>query len=301
MKLIVPVESILQNLGGVILYDTEKNQILKQYVHNKKWIRVGWRGGKLFGDILIATDWNAIHYFDVKKWKYIKTFQRRTFNDLHYVEIRGKKLYVVNTGLDAIEIFKNPLEPEFLQRIFLFEKNKKIFKDRNLNVKLKYNEMMKQKPHSAHPNCISFKNKKTYVTCFGKNQKMNTGEIINLDNGKRMIKPCIDLHDGIFYEDDFYATWTRGSKIVIFKDFGKADHPVAPSKKIKIGGRGWWRGMVVNDSKIYVFASDGYRKKKTTVRMAIIDIITGTNKKMKLPIIDGVHWDTVYQPNIYED
>ena len=87
MKLIIPVESIIQNKGGVILYDVDNNQILKQYVHKKKWKRCGWRGGKLYGNFLIATDWSDLHYFNVRTWQHEKTFKKNTFNDLHYVDI----------------------------------------------------------------------------------------------------------------------------------------------------------------------------------------------------------------------
>ena len=75
------------------MYDPINNKILKQYVHDKKWKRVGWRGGKVFGNHLIATDWQDLHYFNIKTWKYEKTFQKKTFNDLHYVEVINGKLY----------------------------------------------------------------------------------------------------------------------------------------------------------------------------------------------------------------
>ncbi len=96
MKFILPVESIFQNKGGVILYDPDTNTIEKQYVHDKRWRRVGWRGGKIYGDYLIATDWNQLHYFNIKEWKYVKSFSKNTFNDLHYVEVHDDKLYIVN-------------------------------------------------------------------------------------------------------------------------------------------------------------------------------------------------------------
>ena len=87
MLLLIPVESIVQNKGGVILYNPETNTIEKQYIHDKIWTRTGWRGGKIYGDYLIATDWTDLHYFNYKKWKYEKSFVHNTFNDLHYVEI----------------------------------------------------------------------------------------------------------------------------------------------------------------------------------------------------------------------
>jgi hypothetical protein len=302
LRFILPVESIIQNKGGVILYDPENNKILKQYVHNKEWKRVGWRGGKLYGDYLIATDWSDLHYFNVKKWVYSKVFKKSTFNDLHYVEINDGKLYVVNTGIDAIEIFDDPMNPKFERIEFIFEKNKKLFKQRNIDLGYKYNEVLKMKPHECHPNCISFKNKMILVTCFGKNQKIGSGEIIDLNTGTRVVKQNFDCHDGIFYKDEYYLTHTRHSTILVFKNLQKKNFPLMPYKRIKLPGKGWWRGMVIVNDYIYVFASDGYRRRKTTIRMCKININKPTDRKIqKLPVVDGIHWDTIYQPNLYKE
>lgn len=298
MIFVMPVESIVQNKGGVIMYNPDSNKIMKQYVHDKEWKRVGWRGGKVYKDFLIATDWNDIHYFNIKHWKYVRKFEKNTFNDLHYIEVYKGKLYVVNTGIDAIEVFDNPLEPKFERIDFIFDKNPKLFKKRDIDLNGKYNKMMKFKPHSAHPNCITFNNERPVVTCFGKNQKFNSGEIIYLDTGERLSKKCFDCHDGVFYKNKFYTTHTRYAKILVYK--ANVSEPINPHERISIGsGRGWWRGMLINNDIIYVFASDGYKRKKTTLRMATINLKTGEKKTVKLPVIDGVYWDTIYQPNIW--
>jgi len=300
LKFILPVESIIQNKGGVVLYDPDSNKILKQYIHEKDWKRTGWRGGKLYGDYLIATDWTDLHYFNVKEWKYEKSFQKRSFNDLHYVEICDDKLYIVNTGIDAIEIFKNPMEPEFERIEFVFKKNPRIFEDRKIDLRKAYNKFLKIKPHVCHPNCISFDKKRIFVTCFGKNQKFNSGEVIDLNTGKKLFKRNFDCHDGIYHNNDFYLTNTRNSKILIFKDLYNTKIPTNPTTHIKIKRKGWWRGMIVTDDFIYVFASDGYRGRKTTIRLCKINLKTKDQHLQKLPVVGGVYWDTVYQPNIYE-
>jgi len=303
LKFIIPVESIVQKKGGVILYDPIQNKILKQYVHDKKWEkwRVGWRGGTIHGDFLIATDWTDLHYFNVKEWKYKKTFKKNTFNDLHYVEVHNNLLFVVNTGLDAIEIFENPMKPVFKDIVFIFNKNK-IFEKRKLDLKIEYNKMLKIKPHSCHPNCIALRKNRAFVTCFSKNQRMNSGEIIDLDSGRKICKRNYDCHDGIFYKGDFYTTWTRHGKILKFNKIHERKLPISAADEIITigGGRGWWRGMIIHDDMAYVFASDGYRKKKTTPRMRIVNLKTKKSEQRKLPVFDGVYWDTVYQPNLWE-
>jgi len=297
LKLVVPVESIVQNKGGVILYDVEKNKILEQYVHDKEWKRCGWRGGKLIKNTLIATDWNDLHFFDVEKWEYKRTFRKSTFNDLHYVEVFDGLLYIVNTGLDAIEIFENPMNPKFKEIIFLFDKNPKLFEKRDIDLNRKYNKEMKVKPHVAHPNCVAYNGKEVYVTCFEKKQTKNTGGVIELTTGKKVFKKNFDCHDGLFYKGKFYTTWTRHAQILEFKNLKDA----VPVRKINIGPRGWWwRGMVINNDVAYIFRSDGYKGKRTTASISIVNLNTKKNIIKKLPSVGGVHWDTVYQPNIYE-
>lgn len=295
MKLIVPVESIVQNKGGVILYDVDQNKIIKQYIHNKEWFRCGWRGGKIYGDYLIATDWSDLHYFNINTWSYEKSFQKSTFNDLHYIEIFKNQMYVVNTGLDAIEIFDEPMNPKFKEIIFLFERVPKLFKKRNINLNEEYNKKAKIKPHSAHPNCVSVNKGGIFVTCFQKDQKINSGEIINLTLGRKCTERNFDCHDGNFYKGRFYTTWTRHSKILEFNKLKNAN----PDRIIGIGPKGWWRGMVIKNDMAYIFASEGYKKRKITTRLAIVDLTNNKSKIQKLPVVDGIYWDTVYQPNIF--
>ena len=253
MLLIIPVEAKKQNKGGVILYDPQKNEILKQYVHNRKWKRVGWRGGIVYGKYLIGTDWNQLHYFNLKTWEYEKSFNKNTFNDLHYLRIAKKKLYIVNTGLDAIEIFNNPLNPEFEQILFLFDVAPKLFSKRNINLNMDFGGVYKTNPHSAHPNCIEFCGKRVLVTCFRKGKKNNTGEAILLNNGKKLFRKCYDCHDGNFYKNDYYVTRTRFGTILVYKDIKAKKIPVyKPDETLSLGSKGWWRGMVIHNDIIYI-------------------------------------------------
>lgn len=301
MKFIMPVESMCQSKGGLIVYDPDKNIILEQYVHDKKWkYRIGWRGGILYGDVFIATDWTDLHFFDIKKWKYLKTFKKKSFNDLHYLKVWKDKLYVVNTGLDAIEIFENPLAPQFKERIFVFQKNPKIFTQRNIDLRIKYNDRFKVKPHACHPNCIEFDKKRIFVTCFEKNSRLNTGEVIELNSGKRLFEKNYSCHDGNYHNDDFFLSQTRASRILVFKNLRNNKVPRKPNQIIPVGKKGWWRGMVITDESIYVFSSF-YSKKKETIRMAIIDRKTNKSRFKRLPVKDGIYWDTIYQPNILEE
>ena len=305
MKLVVPVESIVQNKGGVILYDPFENQIIKQYVHNRVWRRVGWRGGVIHDKYLIATDWNELHYFDLEKWKYEKTFRKNTFNDLHYLSVRKDKLFVVNTGLDAVEVFKNPLEPEFLKIIFVFKSNSKKFRSRKINLDSLYNQEYKLKPHSCHPNCISFEGDFVFVTCFQKQHKMGTGEVVELRTGQTLTKKRYDLHDGMFYKGNFYLSVTRSGRVMIFrkmiKKLKQGKWPLLPNDTIVLKSKGWWRGMVFEKDTMFIFSSCGYNKKKRPARIAIVDLISMKKDIKRLPVVGGINWDTIYQPCVWKN
>lgn len=276
MQFILPVESIVQKKGGVVLYDPGSNKILKQYVHDKQGgrpVRVGWRGGQLYDQYIIVTDWSELHYFNVKKWKYERSFKKDTFKNLHNIGIYDDKLYVINTGLNIIEMFKNPLEPEFEKIIYIDLK---------------------------HPNCIAFKKERIFVTCLGHGDTPNSEGVVELNSGKRIFEDEFSCHDGIFHGNDFYLTHTSQGAILEFKDLCNKKIPISPTNIIKIGaGKGWWRGMIIVEDVVYVFASDGYRKKKATIRMATVNLKTMARTKINLPVVDGIHWDTIYQPNFY--
>lgn len=298
MKLIIPVESVTKNKGGVILYDPEKNKILEQYIHDKQWeYRVGWRGGILYKDYLITTDWTDLHYFNHKTWTYEGSFKKKSFNDLHYLKIHDNQLYVVNTGLDTIEIFNNPMKPKFVSAIRMFVRAPKIFSHRAIDKNEAYNKRFKVKPHSAHPNSICFGEKRTYITCFEKGSRRNSGEIVTL-NGSRVTRSGFSCHDSEIYNGDFYTTLTRQSKVLIFKNIEKRKIPLKrPDVMLPIRRKGWWRGSVIQDEKLYVFAS--YRRNDTAL-MCTMNIKSGRTKFKKLPVKGNIRWDTIYQPNILE-
>jgi len=298
MKFIIPVESIIQNKGGVIEYDPINNKILRQYVHSKKWRRSGWRGGIIHKDYLIATDWQDLHYFNLKKWKYEKSYTQTTFNDLHYLTIYDNRLYVVNTGLDAIEEIRNPMKPEegpnFLT--FVFSKIPEI-KKRKIDIWEKWNEKYKTN-HVCHPNCITIKKGLKFVTCF-ENEKRGkkSGKVVELST-QQVVLDKHNCHDGNFYNDDFYLSGTREHQIYVIYELLEQKWPVKIDKKINIGKPGWWRGMVIHNDKAFIFASYAYGE-NSSCKMAVIDLQDQkTIDIVTLPKHQGVQWDTIYQPNL---
>lgn len=299
MRFVIPVDSMNQNKGGVILYDFNENRILKQYVHNKEWDRVGWRGGILYNNrYLIATDWNEIHYFDIKEWKYLRSFTKNTFNDLHYLYIYDNRLYVVNTGIDAIEVFKDPLNPVFEELIFVFEQHNK-FTNRDIDLNYNYNQLLKVKPHTCHPNCVFVNRNLFFVTCFeDETREEGTGCVIDINTGKIIVNN-INCHDGIISNGNLYLSRTRSSEIIIIRNINSKKWPVNRNdiNSIKIKQNGWWRGMSIYHGNIYLFASYGYGK-TGTCKAIKVNLRSKKIRYKTLPVVDGYKWNAIYQPNL---
>lgn len=302
MKLIIPVESMSQNKGGVILFDCNRNSILNEYVHDREWDRVGWRGGIIYKNYLIATDWNYLHFFDIKNWKHISSYTKNTFNDLHYLNLnRDKKLFVVNTGIDAIERLKInddlSLTPEKIW--FVFNRNKK-FTKRDIDLSYNYNEHLKVKPHVTHPNCITFLNGHTFVTCFeNETRKERTGCIVDLKTGKIVLNNR-NCHDGVIYRNNLYVSETRSNKVLVIKNVLGRKWPVEPDEEIRLNSNGWWRGMTIFRSTLYLFASYGYGK-SGSCKMAKIDLRTKETKVVRIPKYSNMEWNAIYQPNVLKE
>ena len=228
-----------------------------------------------------------------------RSFKKDSFNDLHYLKIKDDQLYVVNTGIDTIEIFNNPLKPKFITAIRIFQRNPKVFRQRKIDPIEKYNERFKIKPHSAHPNAICFGDKRVYVICFEKDSRHNSGEIMSL-NGERIVRSGFSCHDADIYNGNFYTTQTRQSRVLMFKNIDKRKKlPLPkPDRIYPIRKKGWWRGSIIHGGKLYVFAS--YRHKRSAL-LCIMDLKNGQTRFKTLPVKDKVIWDTVYQPNLYEE
>jgi len=300
MKLIIPVESIIQNKGGVILYDPFENKILEQYVHNKKWRRSGWRGGVQHKHYFITTDWQDLHYFNIKKWKYEASLSKNTFNDLHYLVINNHQLYIVNTGLDAIEIINDPLKLDGSVQIFVFDRISNMTK-RNIDLDHDWSKEYKLRPHVAHPNCLAINHGCMFVTCFeNETRGKKTGRVVELNTGQTLLANH-NCHDGIFYDTDFYLSGTREHQLYILCDIMSRKWPVEIDYKINIGKPGWWRGLVIFNNIAYIFASYAYGE-NSSCKMAVIDIHEMKTIEIKtLPSHGGIQWDTIYQPQILEE
>jgi len=107
-------------------------------------------------------------------------------------------------------------------------------------------------------------------------------------------------HDGNYHKNDFFLSQTRAAKILVFENLRNNRIPTKPNKIISIGKKGWWRGMIITDFNIYLFSSY-YSKKKETARLAIMNRKNNRFNFKRLPVKDGIYWDTIYQASLLEE
>lgn len=301
-KFLIPVETTSKNKGGLVLYNVDNNKIEEEYIHNgtgnKK--RYGWRGGILYGKYFISTDWTYLHYFDVENWKYINSITYTTFNDLHYLNIINDKLYIVNTGIDAVEVLDNPINPNKKETIFLFDVNDR-FEKRKINLNVEWNKKYKTSPHIAHPNCIAPYNNHIFVTCFeDSSRKNNTGCIVDINTGKILLDKQ-NCHDGNIYNGDFYTVESRYNKLLIIKNLINKKWPTKINEEINTKNKGWWRGMIINKNKLYLFSSKNYKSGHGPVKLGECSI---SNKSKTWRVKEfpksSYTWENIYEPVLYE-
>lgn len=307
-KLLVPVETTTHNKGGVVLYDVDKNKIIKEYIHSRQdgfTKRLGWRGGVLYKNkYLITTDWTHLHYFDIYDWKVIRSVTYNTFNDLHYLQIinheNDEYLYIANTGIDAIERLRNPLNIVNKETFFVFDLNER-FEKRKIDLNHKWNNKYKTSPHVAHPNCITPYKDHIFITCFeDSSRKNNTGCVVDFTTGKILIdkKNC---HDGNIDSGNFYIVESRENKLLTVNNFRNKKWPANIDEEMKIRNKGWWRGMIINKGKLYLFSSKNYKSGHGPAKLAVCNL-RNKSKTWRVKEFPGssYKWENIYEPVVFE-
>ena len=213
--------------------------------------------------------------------------------------IHDNLLYIANTGIDAIDVANDIMNPIETSTRFIFD-DVPHFNKKEIDINYAWNKEYKTGRHHCHPNCIFVKKGRAIVTCFeNETRGFSSGKIVDINSGKIVLDKH-NCHDGNLYKGNFYLSWTRKNKILILNNIFDRKLPIKkPDRILDIGGKGWWRGAIVREGKIYVFASYAYNVDRGA-RMAIIDIKTGKSERKSLPVIDGMTWDTIYQPCLRE-
>jgi hypothetical protein len=250
---------------------------------------VDWRGGVLYENYFITCDWQDIYYFNTTNWALEYTYSRNYFNNLHYLEVHNDCLFVVNTGLDAIEVFQNPLSLRHTNTHYIFETHRKYFEYRDIDRSKNYKDIFKLKS-SCFPNAICCLDNHLLVSC------CEPGNCIIDLVTRQIVVNNVPCHNVMYHERNLYVTAIRDRKVYVIKDILERKWPVVLDDYIDLEEDLNWFGGVTKDGFMVLFGS----KLDKFIKVAIIDLASKKVNIQTPPAYDGIKWSVVYQPVIYE-
>ncbi len=163
-------------------------------------------------------------------------------NDLHFVGFFGGRMYVVNTGLERIEIldagdFTHHAAINLLEQVHV---------SRQFDRSLDYRHVWSTQPHSVHANHCFFLDGEIWVTRFCQQ------DALGLDTMRR-----IDLarwgnpHDGFVQDNTVFFTTTNGH-LVRYSKQGNKFRAWDLNRIIGRNQLGWCRGLAIDGDLAFI-------------------------------------------------
>ena len=202
---------------------------------------------------IITVTNSEIVEFDRKTYEVIKTVSDNSFNDLHAVKKINEFYYLVNTGLEILQIINE---------------NGLIVKEINMattatwdkfSKSIDYRKIGSTKPHEMHINNVFNVGDDIFVT------RLSLKQAININNEKDIFDIEVGLpHVGVVFNEKVYFTTTNGHVIVFDANTRKKISLTDVNQLLVKGGYkpdGWCRGILpLSENKILV----GYTKLRHT-------------------------------------
>ena len=208
-----------------------------------------FKAGSVYGDHFIVVTDTEVLFLNVNHFRVDKRITISSFNDLHYATVHNDSLYVVNTGLDIIQIIDS--NGNIIEEVNTsYDPTWKRF-DRTVD----YRKVESTKPHNTHPNYVFFlPDGSRWITRF--NQK----DAICVDDPAKSIDLNVSEgrpHDGKVIGDSIYFTITDGYIVVASAITLKKEDIISLAdldnrKSIRNMGMGWCRGIHVDAKRAYV-------------------------------------------------
>ena len=204
-------------------------------------------------DSIITVTNSEIVEFDRKTHKVIKTVSDVSFNDLHAVKKINGFYYLVNTGLEILQVInENGLIVEEINMATTSTWDK-------FSRAADYRKIGSTKPHEMHINNVFNVEDDIFVT------RLSLKHAININNERDIFDIEVGLpHDGVVYNQKVYFTTTNGH-IIIFDAYTRKKISVIDVNQLlsQDGYKpdGWCRGILpLSEDKILV----GYTKLRHT-------------------------------------
>ncbi len=187
-------------------------------------------------DLVIPVTNSEIVIYDKNTFKVKNVITHPSFNDLHSVKKIGEKYYVVNTGLEILQVVND--KGEILEELNIAKTDtwSRFSKQKD------YRKIGSTKPHEVHFNNVFCVGKDIFVT------RLAYKDAVNIRNGDDKFEIEVGSpHDGVSYRGKIYFTTTNGH-LIIFNAKTRCREQVVDinqaleSASLKPGG--WCRGVL---------------------------------------------------------
>ncbi len=208
-----------------------------------------FKAGSICDDRFIVVTDTEVLFINLNGFSVDKRISLPSFNDLHYATVHNNCLYVVNTGLDIIQLLDH--DGNIIEEVNTsYDPTWKRF-DRTVD----YRKVESTKPHTIHPNYVFFlPDGSRWITRFFKK------DAICIDDNARSIDLNVSEgspHDGKVIGDFIYFTITDSYIVVVNANTLKREMIINlldldSRRSIKKLDLGWCRGIHVDAKRAIV-------------------------------------------------
>ncbi len=208
-----------------------------------------FKAGSICGDHFIVPTDTEVLFINVERFSIDKRITVPSFNDLHYATIRNDCLYVVNTGLEIIQVLDrdgNIIEEVNTANAPTWERF-----DRTVD----YRTIESTRPHNVHCNYVFFlPDGSRWATRF------HNKDAICIDDPSKRIDLNVSAggpHDGSVIGDYIYFTITDSYIVVVNANTLKKEEIISlvdidNRMSIRKLDMGWCRGIHVDAGRAFV-------------------------------------------------
>lgn len=208
-----------------------------------------FKSASLYKNLLYVPTETEIKVIDIRTMEQQETYSLPSFNDLHHVIRQNDRLFIANTGLDAVT------ELDLITK----EVNHHLVLENTLTRPLDnidYRQTASTKPHLAHPNfCFELNNEIWVTRC-----DFMDAVAIN-DKNKRLFIGDGLVHDGVVSGKYVYFTTVEG-RIKVYDKATLRMHADVDVKIIAPEFQGWFRGICPIGQGSVLIAMSKPRKSK---------------------------------------
>lgn len=204
-------------------------------------------------DLIIPVTNSEIIEFDRKTFEIKNVVTHPSFNDLHSVKLIGERYYLVNTGLEILQVVtrKGDIVEEYnIAETHTWER---------FSREIDYRKIGSTKPHEVHFNNVFTVKDEIFVTRLAQKDAIN----IRNPEDKFMIEVGAP-HDGVVSGDNVYFTTTDGSLVIFDAGTRRRTSVININELLEKSGLkpgGWCRGVLpISETRILV----GYTRLRHT-------------------------------------